>query len=170
MRDPADITVLVLDVDGVLTDGSIIYSDDGHEIKRFYTRDGFGLKTWLRAGFDAAVITGRGGAALARRMNEIGVKHVVEHSRDKDADLRGLCERLGVPLSSCAFVGDDWPDLAAMRLAGYAIAVADAEPAVIELADWVTPRPGGRGAVRDAVEHLLGAHGISAPGDDPAVP
>ena len=170
MTDPGEITVLVLDADGVLTDGSIIYSDGGREFQRFSSRDGFGLQRWRRAGLRAAVITGRGGPALIRRMNELGVGHVVQGSKNKDADLRALAERLGVPLDACAYVGDDWPDIAAMKLAGYAIAVADAEPAVIEAADWVTRRPGGRGAVRDAVDHLLSARGQAGPGDDPAVP
>lgn len=153
------IKVLVLDVDGVLTDGSIVYADDGRELKRFSSRDGFGLGLWHGAGYRSAIITGRGGAAVRRRAEELGVAEVVEGSKDKARDLEALAERLGVKPDHCAYVGDDWPDIAAMRIAGYPIAVGDAEAAVIETAAWVTPRPGGRGAVRDAVEHLLGAKG-----------
>lgn len=154
------IRLLALDVDGVLTDGSIMLDDQGVELKRFNARDGFGITLWKRAGFECAIITRRTGQALQHRMRELGVELVVQGSTDKGAAIQELSRRASVAPGEMAFVGDDWPDLAAMRLVGYPIAVADADPAVISAAAWVTQRPGGRGAVRDAVDHLLDARGL----------
>lgn len=157
---PADITMLVMDVDGVLTDGSILIDDHGHETKRFNVRDGAGLRAWTALGFSAAVITGRAGAALQHRMAELGIADVVQGSKAKGAAIEALCARRGVDLAHVAYLGDDWPDLAAMRVVGYPIAVGDADNLVTAVAAFVTPAPGGRGAVRQAVEHLLEAKGL----------
>ncbi len=155
-----DVELLVLDVDGVMTDGSICYDDNGVETKRFNIRDGLGLRVWMRLGFKAAIITGRGGEAVRKRAAELGLDEVIERSSDKLGDLAALAERTGVEPERMAFLGDDWPDLAPMRRVGYPMAVADAEPLVKEVASFVTPRAGGHGAVRDATEHLLSARGL----------
>ena len=153
--DPATVQLLVLDVDGVLTDGSILIDDAGRETKRFFVRDGVAIRSWRRLGFEVALLTGRGGDALTHRVAELGVEHVVQNAHDKGAAVAELAGELGFDLSLTAFVGDDWPDLPAMRAVGYPIAVADAEPIVRSAAVFVTTRPGGRGAVREVVEHLL---------------
>ncbi len=160
MPSPADITMLVLDVDGVMTDGSIVLDDDGREIKRFSVRDGFGLTLWKQMGFEVAVITRRAGRALQHRARELGIGLVIQGAKDKSEALGQLAARSGTPPERMAFVGDDWPDLPAMRRVGYPIAVADAEPLVRRAAAFVTTRAGGRGAVREAIEHLLSAKGL----------
>jgi 3-deoxy-D-manno-octulosonate 8-phosphate phosphatase (KDO 8-P phosphatase) len=149
------IRLLCLDVDGVLTDGSIWISDRGEETKRFHVRDGFAIRLWQRLGGTVAVITGRSGLALRHRLDELGVRHLVNGSPDKGRDLERLLGELGIPATACAMVGDDLPDLPAMRRCGYPIAVADAAAEVRAAAAFVTTTGGGHGAVREAIEHLL---------------
>jgi len=160
METPRDIALLVLDVDGVLTDGSIVYDEAGGEIKRFHVRDGLGIKAWMRAGFHCAILSSRTSKAVARRMEELGVREVVQGSKDKSRDLPDLCARMGVDASRTAFLGDDLVDLPAMKLVGLGIAPSDADERVRRAAGMVTERPGGRGAVREAIERLLGARGL----------
>ncbi|MEL7473385.1 MAG: HAD hydrolase family protein [Planctomycetota bacterium] len=153
------IELLVLDVDGVLTDGCITYDSDGRELKTFNSRDGFGVKLWNRTGHRTAIITGRGGEAVRRRAQDLGIEHVIERREDKGTALEELLSTLQVPLAQVAYVGDDWPDLSAMRLAGMPIAVHDAVASVRLAASAVTTAPGGHGAVREAVEMLLRHNG-----------
>lgn len=155
--DPGQVELLLLDVDGVLSDGSIIYGDRGQELKAFNTKDGFGLSLWRQAGGQIAIVTGRGGEAVQRRAGELGIEIVIEGSKDKAEAVTRVFRRTRVERHRMAFVGDDWPDLRAMRVVGYPIATADAEPEVRAAAAYVTERPGGRGAVRGAVMHLLEA-------------
>jgi 3-deoxy-D-manno-octulosonate 8-phosphate phosphatase (KDO 8-P phosphatase) len=157
---PPTIQLLALDVDGVLTDGSILLDADGREIKRYYAADGVALRTWTRLGLQAAVITGRTSTSLLHRLAELGVPHVIQGSKDKAESLRKLTAATGVQPANMAFLGDDWPDLPVLRRVGYPIAVADAAEQVKALARFITPRRGGRGAVRDAVEHLLSHLGL----------
>jgi 3-deoxy-D-manno-octulosonate 8-phosphate phosphatase (KDO 8-P phosphatase) len=159
-NDPTHIRLLVLDVDGVMTDGSIIVDEDGRELKRFNVRDGFAIKLWMKLGFGVAVITGRSCKAVEHRLKYLGIEHAVHGSADKRSSLDAISRLTGVPREQMAFLGDDWPDLPAMRLVGHAIAVADAEPEVIAAAAYVTERPGGRGAVRDAIMHLIDTKGL----------
>lgn len=154
------VRLLVLDVDGVLTDGSIVYDDAGRELKTFSVRDGLAIKLWQRAGFRCAIITGRGGGAVERRARELGIDLVRQASPDKASDLRAIAAEAGVPLDHTAFMGDDWPDLGAMRICAYPICPADADREVAGAAAFRTAAPGGRGAVREAVEHLLEAKGM----------
>ena len=153
---------MAMDCDGVLTDGSVWYTETGDELKRFSIRDGLGVRLWTGAGLPAAIVTGRGGAPVRRRAEELGIAHVLEGVGDKARAVGLLAEATGVEPGRMAYVGDDWPDLALMGLVGYPVAVADAEPAVLEAAAWVSGRGGGRGAVRDVVEHLLRARGVLA--------
>lgn len=157
MSDASRIQLLCLDVDGVLTDGGIFIDDHGVETKRFHVRDGTGLKMWMRMGGRAALITGRRGMAVRHRAEELGIPYVIQGSNDKLADFRALLEQLGLNASQAAMLGDDLPDLPIMRLCGYPMAVADAVPEVRAIARFVTVRPGGHGAAREAVEHLLHA-------------
>ena len=154
------VALLALDVDGVLTDGSVLIDDHGCETKRFNIRDGLGMRVWAKLGYKLAVITGRSGGAVQHRLAELGVGEVVQGCRDKAEALARLSERTGVPAEGIAFLGDDWPDLGIMARVGYPMAVADAEEHVRAAAAYVTSRAGGRGAVREAVEHLLAAKGL----------
>lgn len=159
MPDPATdlIQLICLDVDGVLTDGGIYLDDQGVETKRFHVRDGLGLNIWKKLGGELAIITGRSGLAVRHRADELGIEHVFQGSTDKVADFGRLLNDLGLTASQAAMIGDDLPDLPVLRLCGYPMAVADAAREVREEADYITTRPGGLGAVREAVEHLLKA-------------
>ncbi len=153
------VELLVLDVDGVLTDGTIAYTDTGDELKHFHVRDGSGLKLWLAAGKSAALISGRSSATVARRAKELGIGPVLQGRDDKAAALAELLATTGhVPSQVCA-TGDDLADLAVFSRVGVRVAVADACLEVQEAADFVTITPGGRGAVRETVEWLLKAQG-----------
>lgn len=153
------VELLVLDVDGVLTDGSLWYSDRGEELKRFHVRDGLGLKLWQKAGGRAAILSGRRSEAVARRAAELGLHPVIQGSDDKAAGFARLLAETGTTADRVCGVGDDLPDLPFLSQCGLAVAVGDAAPEVQAAADHVTAAPGGRGAVREAVEWLLKARG-----------
>lgn len=153
----ANIELLCLDVDGVLTDGGIMLDDDGVETKRFHVRDGTGLRIWMRLGYRVALITGRRGRVIEHRAAELGIEHIIQGSQDKGADFNRLLQSLSLNASQAAVLADDLPDLPIMQSAGYPMAVADASREVRRRAAFITSRPGGHGAVREAVEHLLKA-------------
>ncbi len=153
----ARIRLLILDVDGVLTDGGLVYGPSGEETKRFHVHDGLALVAARKAGLQVAVLSSRASAAVTRRMAELGVTEVHQGVSDKAPALESLCERLGVKAGEVAMMGDDLPDLAAMARAGLALAPANAVAEVKRAADWVARRRGGEGAVREAVEMLLKA-------------
>jgi 3-deoxy-D-manno-octulosonate 8-phosphate phosphatase (KDO 8-P phosphatase) len=157
--DAAKPELLCLDVDGVMTDGGIRLDDNGVETKRFHVRDGTGIKLWMRLGYHVAIVTGREGEVVPRRARELGITHIIQGSRDKSASLDRILEALSLSAEQAAVLADDLPDLPMMRRAGYAMAVADAVDEVKAAAAFVTTRPGGHGAVREAVEHLLKARG-----------
>jgi 3-deoxy-D-manno-octulosonate 8-phosphate phosphatase (KDO 8-P phosphatase) len=155
----AQIALLVLDVDGVLTDGRLWYGPDGETQKVFHVRDGHGIKALLAAGVRIAVISGRRSDAVAARMRELGVADVVQGADDKAGALAGLLERVGVDARRVACLVDDVPDLPLMAVVGLPAAVADAQPQVIAAAGHVTRARGGRGAVREFCDFLLAARG-----------
>src|SRR6059058_459276 len=155
----ARIELLLLDVDGVLTDGGIVYADNGVEVKRFHVRDGSGLKLWQLAGKRAAIVSGRSSPAVTRRAAELGVAPVLQGHPDKLAAFAAVLAETGFGPEQVCAVGDDLPDLPVLRRCGLAVAVADACPEVRAAADYVTAVPGGHGAVRDAVEWLLTLQG-----------
>lgn len=163
--DPAQIELIIFDVDGVLTDGTINLNDDGSETKKFNVRDGFGIRLWLDQGFKIAIITGRSGESLKHRLASLKIdpELVIQGSKDKSAALDVTLEKTGVDPSKIAYLADDWPDLVAMERIGFPMAVHDAEPEVIQAAAFVTARKGGRGAARDAIAHLLRAKGLYSP-------
>lgn len=152
----ADIRLLVLDVDGVLTDGRLYFSAQGEELKTFHVRDGAGIVQLLRAGLQVAVISGRDSRAVERRMAELGIAWVRQGVHDKLSALRELLDILGLGPQAVACVGDDTPDVPLLETARLAIAVADAHPAARERAHYVTRLPGGQGAVREVCDLLLG--------------
>ncbi|MBA1146087.1 HAD hydrolase family protein [Ectothiorhodospiraceae bacterium WFHF3C12] len=153
------VSLLVSDVDGVLTDGSVYTGADGETLKAFHIHDGKGIRLLQDAGIAVAWITARASAALERRAGELGVTDLIQGSRAKGAALATLCEEHGIAPGAAAFIGDDLVDLPAMAAAGLSVAVADAHPSVQARADWVTRRPGGRGAVRELCELILAAQG-----------
>ena len=154
------IELLLLDVDGVLTDGSIVYGDDGRELKAFFVRDGSGLKLWRQTGKRAGIITGRRSAVVERRAAELDLTVVVQGAEDKLAAWESiLAEQKLAPRQAC-YVGDDVPDVPVLRRSGLAIAVADACEQARAAAHYVTQAPGGRGAVREVIELILKAQGL----------
>lgn len=155
-----DIKLLILDIDGVLTDGSVVYHDDGTETKAFNVKDGLGIRLLMEAGIQICVATGRRSQALLHRCRDLGIEHIFDGISDKAAILDLILDRTGVAAAEAAFMGDDLPDLALMQRVGLAIAVADAAPAVLEKAQMVTAAKGGRGAVREVSETLLKAQGL----------
>ena len=149
------VKLLVLDVDGVLTDGRLWYGPSGEELKGFHVRDGLGIKSVLAAGIEVAVISGRESRAVALRCAELGIRHVTQGCADKRSAFDGLCASLGIGPEAAACVGDDSPDLPLIVRAGLGIAVADAHPSVRAAAGRVTQLPGGHGAVREICDWLL---------------
>jgi 3-deoxy-D-manno-octulosonate 8-phosphate phosphatase (KDO 8-P phosphatase) len=157
--EPRDVRLLVLDVDGVLTDGGLYYGPNDVELKRFNVKDGFAMRAAQRAGLRIGILTARTSAALTRRAAELEIEYVLQGSPDKARDVRRMAMAAGFELDQVAFMGDDLPDLPAMRRVGYPMTVADAAQEVHELAAFITEKPGGHGAVREAIEHLLKAKG-----------
>ena len=149
--------MLVLDVDGVLTDGSLFYGSRGESMKVFHVRDGHGIKQVAAAGITVAIISGRKSAAVTRRARELGIRHVTQGTNDKLAALTRLSTGRGIPFEQCACIGDDSPDVPILQVAGLAIAVADAHRDALAVANLVTTRAGGRGAVREVCDWLLDA-------------
>lgn len=146
--------LLVLDVDGVLTDGRLWYGPRGEMLKVFHVRDGYGIKLAQAAGIEIAVISGRRSGAVLRRCRELGIRHVVQGIEDKLAAFERLRARLGLAPETCACVGDDVPDVPLMRRVGLAFAPADAHPQAQAAAHRVTRARGGAGAVREVCERL----------------
>ena len=153
----AQIRLLVLDVDGVLTDGRLYFSAEGEVLKTFHVRDGAGIVQLRRAGIEVAIISGRDSPMVTKRMNELGVKHVQQGIHDKQTALQTLLAELNLQTQQCACMGDDTPDVPMLQLAGLAIAVADAHPATLAAAHYITRLNGGLGAVREACDLILAA-------------
>jgi 3-deoxy-D-manno-octulosonate 8-phosphate phosphatase (KDO 8-P phosphatase) len=152
--------LVIFDVDGVLTDGSLYLGDDGQEYKAFNSRDGHGIAMLRRTEVRIAVITGRQSQVVEHRMADLGVQHVYQGRRDKLPAFHEVLETLGVSAEQTAYVGDDVVDLPVMVRVGLAIAVQDAHPLVKRHAHWITASPGGRGAAREVCELLMEGHGI----------
>jgi len=147
----------IFDVDGVLTDGTLWIGPQGEAMKAFNILDGHGVKMLQSAGVATAILSGRSSEAVSRRAGELGIAHVIQGSPDKVADFERLIAQLGVTPEACAFVGDDLPDLEVMGRCGLAVAVANAVPKVKAAAHYVTSAHGGRGAVREFCELVIGA-------------
>ena len=151
------VRLLVLDVDGVMTDGRLFITADGEHTKVFHVRDGAGLVALQRAGVVVAIISGRDSGAVTQRAAELGIAHVRQGIHDKGATLDALLRELGLANDTLGCVGDDTPDVPMLERAALAVAVADAHPTAHAAAHWITPSPGGRGAVRDVCDLLLAA-------------
>lgn len=153
------VRLMVFDVDGVLTDGSLYFGEHGEMFKRFNALDGHGLRLLMEGGFKVALMTGRSGPVVARRAAELGISEVLQGVRDKGAALAELAQRQGVQLDQTGYMGDDIIDLPAMQRAGFAASVSNAPGYVAQAAHWVSTQPGGSGAVRECCDLLLAAQG-----------
>ena len=156
----AQIKLVIFDVDGVLTDGSLFLGDDGLEYKAFNSRDGHGMKMLQQSGVTIAIITGRTSKVVEFRMQSLGIEHVYQGQHDKRIAFAELLENLNLKTDEVAYVGDDVVDLPVMSKVGLAIAVQDAHSMVLKHAHWQTPSCGGRGAGRDVCEMLMEARGV----------
>lgn len=159
LEKAAQIRLVIFDVDGVLTDGSLFLGDDGQEYKAFHSRDGHGMKMLQASGVEIAIITGRTSQVVQYRMDSLGIRHVYQGKLEKLPAFEELLAKLGLPPHQVAYVGDDVVDLPVMRRVGLAIAVQDAHPLVKQHAHWSTDHGGGRGAARDVCELLMHAQG-----------
>jgi len=154
-----EIKLVIFDVDGVLTDGSLFLGDDGEEYKAFNSRDGHGMKMLQSTGIQIGIITGRTSDVVRHRMQSLGIQHVYQGKLDKRPAFEELCQLTGISPEQVAYVGDDVVDLPILVRAGLAIGVQDAHPLVKQHSHWLTPNNGGRGAARDVCELILHAQG-----------
>jgi 3-deoxy-D-manno-octulosonate 8-phosphate phosphatase (KDO 8-P phosphatase) len=151
--------LFLLDVDGVLTDGTITYTHEGNEIKSFHTRDGLGIRLLMESGVEVGLITARESEAVNRRVQDLGIKYVFQKAKNKLEIFENLLKELGLQPSQVGYMGDDWLDLPLLIRVGFAVTVADAVEEVLQVAHYVTGRKGGRGAVREACDLILEAKG-----------
>jgi 3-deoxy-D-manno-octulosonate 8-phosphate phosphatase (KDO 8-P phosphatase) len=154
-----DIKILILDVDGVLTNGAIVVNPDGRESKFFNVLDGHGIKMWRRAGLKVALLSGRTSEPTHFRAEQLEIDYCLENCRDKLPPLKKLLADLAIAPEQAVFIGDDLPDVPPMRYVGFAVAVANAVDEVKQHADFVTTRSGGKGAVREVIEYILKKNG-----------
>jgi 3-deoxy-D-manno-octulosonate 8-phosphate phosphatase (KDO 8-P phosphatase) len=159
MESAKKIKLLLLDVDGVLTDGRLYYGNSGEEMKAFNIQDGLGIKLLQQGNVQVGIITGRVSALLQRRADELGISPVVQGREDKLTALNELLQTMDISLDEIAFMGDDLPDLAVIRRVGLGITPANGSATLAQQAHWQTTRRGGDGAVREVAEMILGAQG-----------
>ncbi|AKH20609.1 3-deoxy-manno-octulosonate-8-phosphatase KdsC [Sedimenticola thiotaurini] len=159
LKRAKQIRLVIFDVDGVLTDGSLFLGDDGQEYKAFNSRDGLGMKLLQKSGLEIGIITGRTSNVVALRMESLGIRHVYQGQEDKVPAFRELRDKLGLTNEQIAYVGDDVVDLPVMRQVGLAMTVRDAHPLVRQYAHWQAQAGAGRGAVREICELLMEAQG-----------
>lgn len=160
MTQPEEVKLIIFDVDGVLTNGSITYDSDGRELKSFFAHDGFALKNAAEiTGLKVGLLTARESCIVARRAKELNIQYFEQGCGDKSLGVDRLMQQAGIAPEATAFVGDELIDLPAMQKVGYPIAVANAVDEVKTIARYTTVKSGGNGAARDAIEHLLKADG-----------
>lgn len=154
-----EIRIVVLDVDGVLTDGSLVFTDKGELAKKFHVRDGLGIKLLQAAGIEVAILTGRTSGIVSYRADELGMTKVEQGKLKKLPTLRKMLEAAGLKPENCAYMGDDLPDLPCLRTVGFAATPRDGSSELAPYIHWRAPHEGGRGAVRDLAEKILQAQG-----------
>jgi 3-deoxy-D-manno-octulosonate 8-phosphate phosphatase (KDO 8-P phosphatase) len=154
--------LFLLDVDGVLTDGTITYTHEGNEIKSFHTRDGLGIRLLMESGIEVGLITARESEAVNRRVQDLKIKYVFQKAKNKLVIFENLLKELDLAPSEVGYMGDDWLDLPLLVRVGFAATVEDAVPEVLEVAHYVTKRKGGRGAVREVCDLILEAKGTKS--------
>lgn len=150
-----NVRLLLMDCDGVLTDGRLFYGDSGEALKVFDVQDGLGIVRWHREGNYSGIISGRSSPIVEKRASELGMHFVVQSSKDKLWDARTICDELGLGFSETAYIGDDLPDIELIEAVGFGAATANAVEAVKAVAKFTTKNPGGRGAVREVIELLI---------------
>lgn len=155
-----NVRLLALDVDGILSDGKIIYDAQGVETKAFYVQDGVGIKAVQRYGIEVAIITGRFSPMVQKRADELGIKHIIQGRDDKKTALTELIQTLGLDLLECAYMGDDLPDIKALQSVALAVTVPNAHDEVKKQVDMITTNFGGSGAVREVCDLLLQSQGV----------
>ena len=156
----ASIRMLVLDVDGVLTDGNLYFDSNGNEMKVFSTRDGLGLRSLQLCGIELALITGRQSAIVDRRAEQLGIRHVYQGRNDKLNAFNHLLEKTGFDEQQVCYAGDDWIDLPVLERVGLSVTVSDADKIVKDSVHWITSNRGGKGAVREICNLVLAAQGL----------
>jgi 3-deoxy-D-manno-octulosonate 8-phosphate phosphatase (KDO 8-P phosphatase) len=160
LEKAAKIQMLVLDVDGVLTDGSLYFDNDGNEMKAFSTRDGLGMRSVQSQGIELALITGRKSKIVERRAQQLDITHLYQGRNDKLQAFKELLDETGVVENAVCYMGDDWIDLPVLERVGLAVTVSDADTVVRDRVHWVTNKPGGKGAVREVCDLILAAQGL----------
>ena len=155
MTELADIKMLAMDVDGVLTDGTLVVHADGSESKLFHTLDGHGIRMWQRAGLKVALLSGRASEPTTRRAEQLQIEYVFQDCHNKLPVLEEFLNQLGLGPQAVAYIGDDLTDLPVIRYVGFGVAVANAVNEVKQYADYVTIHTGGNGAVREVIEYIL---------------
>ena len=151
------ITCILSDVDGVMTDGRIVYDSHGAETKQFHVRDGLGIKLWMRSGFHFGIITARSSNVVQKRADELGIQHLRQNAQDKLNVAKEMCEEIGCKLDEVCYIGDDLPDIGVMKSSGLAVAPSDGSIDARDAANWVLRQAGGNGAIRELAERLLRA-------------
>ena len=157
------IKLLAFDVDGTITDGGIIYDNENLELKRFNTKDGFGIHTLVKEGIECAVITGREANLTARRMQDLKVQHIIQGEKSKNTALTNLCEKLNISPDEAVCIGDDLNDMPMFRIAGLSACPHDAHPFIKKNVDYITTCDAGHGAVRELCDLILMSKGILNP-------
>ena len=158
----ASIRLLVLDVDGILTDGGLYYTESGEVLKKFNVKDGLGIKRLINSGVEVAIISANSSEATLHRAERLNVRHVFIDIKDKLSTLKDLCSRLNIDLQQVASMGDDLSDLPVMQAIGLPMTVADAMPENIDCADYVTQKKGGDGAVREVCDRIIAAQQVKS--------
>ena len=159
-QSAGDIRLLILDVDGVLTNGGLQFDARGEEYKTFNSLDGHGIRMLLDNAIEVAIITGRESNIVSQRARELGIRHLYQGCRDKMSAFRDLLNDTGIDARQAAYVGDDLPDLPVMRQVGLAIAVQNAHDFIKQHCNWVTTQQGGQGAVREVTDYILQQRGL----------
>ena len=149
------VRLLLMDCDGVLTDGRLYYGESGEALKVFDVQDGLGIVRWHREGNHSGIISGRSSPIVEKRAKELGIQFVVQGSKDKLWDARTICDELGLGFSETAYIGDDLPDIELIEAVGFGVATSNAVEPVRAAANYATSNPGGRGAVREVIEMLI---------------
>ena len=154
------IKILVLDVDGTLTDGKIYVDDKDNSFKAFNVKDGFALVNWLKLGGEVAILTGKKSNIVERRAEELGIKHVIQGSKNKTQDLKKLLDRLNISFENTAYMGDDLNDLGVMKNVGFTACPKDSIQEVLEVSNFISSKNGGDGAVREFLEYIMKSNGM----------
>ena len=155
-----DIKILVLDVDGTLTDGKIYVDDKDNSFKAFNVKDGFALVNWLKLGGEVAILTGKKSNIVERRAKELGIKYIIQGSKNKKQDLKNLLKELNITFENVAYMGDDLNDLGVMKSVGFSACPKDSVQEVLKITNFISSKNGGDGAVREFLEHIMKKNGM----------